>query len=301
MNNIILEAKSISDSIVTLANAVCDEITSHAKNNSHIKSYQNGVYFVEDTFQMKIENFLKGGDILTVQYIMYFGNSKEWYEGFLGKLQNQGNSEADVETNSIRIVSAFINNAPSEDLYETVYHELTHLYQYGIGMERRNDLYNKSINLAKLGERDINACYVGYCSYYSFKHEQDAFVHQFYAYLKRNKKRGDFETIANGFSQYYNINYSYNIVLKYWKNPDMIKAMKYLGYEPKSFIQLIKYRKKRFNTKMHNAYDRYMNETFQVTENNIDFYVNMMHRYIFESYEDALKINWGLESIYDFN
>lgn len=301
MKEILLEKKSVNDSIVKVSNLVCKEIANRAANNEYIKSTQNGVYFAEDTFKIKIENFLKSGDFLTIHYIMYFGDSIEWYKGFLGELQNQGNSEADVETNSIRVVSAFIKNEPSEDLYETVYHELTHLYQYGMGMERKNDLYNKTIYLTKLGETNMDAYYVGLCSYYSFKHEQDAFTHQFYAYLKENNKRGEFETLANGFSQYVYVNYAYNIVLKYKDNSDMVKAMNYLGYSKKSFINLIKYRKKRFNTKILNAYKRYMDESFQITENNFDSYIKRMHHFIFESYENAKEIKWGLESIYDFS
>lgn len=301
MNNIILEKSSINDSIVTLANAVCDEIIKRVENGQKLKSKITYSDFIHGSFQYKIENFLKGGNILTVNYTIYLVENEFEYHILVRDLGDSSNSEADSDTNTIRIVSGFIYGKPSSDLYETIYHELTHMYQYGMGMTRRNDLYDKAQELSNKGENDIDACYVGYCTYYSFKHEQDAFVHQFYAYLTNNGKRDKFEVLSNGFPYYEFINNEFNTVIKYQNKPQMIKAMNYLGYDKKSFIELIKYRKKRFNAKMYNAYKRYIEDSLPVNEHTMDFIARRISKIILENYEKAKEIKWGLESIYNFN
>lgn len=301
MKEILLEKKSINDSIVKVANEVCSEIIRRVNNGQKLKSNITYTDFSQGSFQVKIKNFLKGGDILTINYTIYFVETIESYNILIGNLGENANSEADSDTNTIRIVSGFIAGKPSSDLYQTLYHELTHLYQYGMGMKRRNELYDKANELALKGNNDINSCYVGYCAYYSFKHEQDAYAHQFYAYLKNNGKRDKFEVLCNGFPYYNFINNAFNIVVKYQNNPDMIKAMNYLGYNKKDFIELIKYRKKRFNTKMHNAYLKYMEDSMPLNEHSFDFITKRMSNILYKlSYEEVKNINWGTENIYDF-
>ena len=73
--NIILEYKSISDDVADFAEYVGNAIINDAKNQQKIASEQTYEYFKENTFQIRVRNFLKGGDILTVNYIMYFYNS----------------------------------------------------------------------------------------------------------------------------------------------------------------------------------------------------------------------------------
>ena len=178
--NIILEYKSISDDVADFAEYVGNAIINDAKNQQKIASEQTYEYFKENTFQIRVRNFLKGGDILTVNYIMYFFKSEDFYSGYVQSHGQKFNSEADEETNTIKIVSAFIGVNVADDFYETIYHELEHLYQYGMVMKKRKTLYEKTKELLDRGNNDINGYYVGLCCYFSFKHEQDAFVHQFY-------------------------------------------------------------------------------------------------------------------------
>lgn len=156
MNNIILEKSSINDSIVTLANAVCDEIIKRVENGQKLKSKITYSDFIQGSFQYKIENFLKGGNILTVNYTIYLVENEFEYHILVRDLGDSSNSEADSDTNTIRIVSGFIYGKPSSDLYETIYHELTHMYQYGMGMTRRNDLYDKAQELSNKGDISRN-------------------------------------------------------------------------------------------------------------------------------------------------
>lgn len=142
--------------------------------------------FIENEFQIKIGGYLRNGDTLTVHYIMYCLETQREYYILMLKLGKNANSEADSETNTIKIVSAFIGDGVSEDFYETISHELEHLYQYGKGMKKREGLYDRAVAMAN--SKDDSSKYVGLGCYYSFKHEQDAFVHQFYTFLQKKMR-----------------------------------------------------------------------------------------------------------------
>ena len=296
----LLEYKSISNDVVDLSNYVGNAIINDAQSQEKKASKQTYQYYKENTFQITVKNFLKDGNLLTVNYIMYFFKTEEYYKGYMEALGAKANSEADEETNSIKIVSAFIGNDVADDFYETIYHELEHLYQYGIGMAKRKSLYEKAIELLKRGHNDINGYYVGLCCYFSFKHEQDAFVHQFYAQLKKNGKRDKFENLTKNFQPYQNMKKAYVVLIRHKNEEYIMNAINYLGFSRKKFINLVKYRYKRFEAKMLNAYNRFMEETTVLNENNIDGYINKTSKILNETNNGKDKMIWSIESTYQF-
>lgn len=298
--NIILEYKSISDDVADFAEYVGNAIINDAQNQVRTASEQTYQYFKENTFQIRVRNFLKGGDILTVNYIMYFVETEEGYNILVKGLGQKANSEADEETNTIKIVSAFIGVNVADDFYETIYHELEHLYQYGMGMEKRKTLYEKTKELLDRGNNDINGYYVGLCCYFSFKHEQDAFVHQFYAQLFQNTKNNDFENLIKFYQPYKTMLKAYNVLIKNRNNQSIMNAINYLGYSRSSFIKLVNYRWKRFKRKLLNAYSRFIEETSHLNEHNIDWQIQRMNNILDESDNNGYDVIWGIESIYKF-
>lgn len=206
------EYKSINNDVCELGDFIGHLIINDVLKQKQNVSKQTFRKFVENTIQVKLSKFLKDGDILTVNYIMYFCSSEFDYDLVVNDLGDEANSEADNETNSIKIVSGFINNKVSKDFYETIYHELEHLSQYGLGMKKRVSLYEKMTQLIGNGANDIDTYYVALCCYFCFKHEQDAFVHQFYAQLHNRKKRDKFENMINNFNPYKTIIKSYKII-----------------------------------------------------------------------------------------
>lgn len=296
----LLEYKSISDDVADLAEYVGNAIINDAQNQVKTASEQTYQYFKENTFKIRVKNFLKGGDILTVDYIMYFVETDEGYNILVKGLGQKANSEADEETNTIKIVSAFIGDNVADDFYETIYHELEHLFQYGMGMIKRKTLYEKTKDLLDRGNDDINGYYVGLCCYFSFKHEQDAFVHQFYAQLHQKAKRDYFEELIKNFRPYQTMLKVHDVLLNNQDNIYIMNAINYLGYSRKKFINMVKYRCKRFETKMLNAYNRFMEETAELNEHNIDRHINRMSYIINESNDNGYDVIWGVESIYKF-
>ena len=295
---ILLEYKSISDAVMKLTDIVGKGIINDASKQEMKRSKQTDVNFIENEYQIKISGYLRNNDILTVHYIMYCLETQREYYILLPKLGENANSEADSETNTIKIVSAFIGNDVSTDFYETISHELEHLYQYGKGMKKREGLYDKAV--AMVSNKDDWAKYVGLCCYYSFKHEQDAFVHQFYTFLQKSHKQDSFENYLNEFQPYKMVNYAYDFVINNQDNNNVMKLINELGFSRKKFINLIYYRINRFDTKLYNAYCRYISETEKLCENSVDRIVSRNIRRIEESKKMGYDIEWGLESIYKF-
>lgn len=294
---VIQEYKTINDDVCELGDFIGQLIIKDVHQQTQNVSKQTFRKFVENTIQVKLSNFLKEGDILTVNYIMYFCSSEFDYNLVINGLGEEANSEADNETNTIRIVSGFIGNKVSKDFYETIYHELEHLSQYGLGMQKRVSLYDKMGELLRNCENNLDGYYVGLCCYYCFKHEQDAFVHQFYKQLHNNKQRDKFDKIVKWFGPYQTFLKAYKILIENKNNPQFQKAINYLGFSKRSFFKLMDYRSKRFYTKLKNAYKRYMEETLTLTESNIERYIKRMEKVLTEH---SSTVNWSLETIFCF-
>jgi hypothetical protein len=298
MKKILLEAKSISDAVIKLTNIVGKGIINDASKQKMNRSEQTDVNFIENEYQISVDGYLKRGNVLTVHYIMYCLETQREYYILLPKLGKTANSEADTETNTIKIVSSFIGNDVSEDFYETISHELEHLYQYGKGMKKREDLYDRAV--AMVNKKDKHSKYVGLCCYYSFKHEQDAFVHQFYTFLQKSNKQSSFNDYLNIFQPYQMVNEVYNFVINNQDDNNVMKSINELGFTRKKFINLIYYRINRFDTKLYNAYCRYVTETEKLYENGIDRLVSRIVRRIEEIKKMGYDIECGIESIYNF-
>lgn len=300
IKKILLERKSISDDVIKVSNEVGKKILNDAVKQPPKISKDYMVKFVEGSFKLKIDNFLKGYNILNIEYLMYFVETKEIYDILNTNLKQNANSEADEETNTIKIVAGFINGAPSYDFYETIYHEVEHLYQYGMGMKKRKDLYKRVRDLIDRGENDINGYYVGLCCYYTFKHEQDAFVHQFYSSFKQNNENVSLNQALNSFSPYKNFDKAYGILVNYQDNPKIMKAINYLGYTRKKFIDLVYYRFKRFENKLRNAYKRHLCDVNEKRGINIDKQIRRVNMWLDECKKYGSEVEWTYESIYNF-
>ena len=298
MKKIIIESNSVSDAVVKLTDIVGNGIISDASKQRIKRSEQTDVNFIENKFQIKVGGYLRNGNILTVHYIMYCLETQREYNILLPKLGNNANSEADSETNTIKIVSSFIKDGVSEDFYETISHELEHLYQYGKGIKKREGLYDRAVAL--VNREDKLSKYVGICCYYSFKHEQDAFVHQFYTFLHNSKEHKSLDYFLSKFQPYQMASIAYDFVIDNQNNSNVMKLINKLGFSRKKFINLIYYRINRFDTKLYNAYCRYMKETQRLVENGIDRLASRMIRRIEESKKIGYDIELSLESIYKF-
>lgn len=253
------EKLSISDVVKNYAEDISNKIEDKAinlfNNNQIYYSPVTHTCYVCGKFNYSTLGFVndKMPTSLTVEFIIYDVNSIEEYNKLVYNEKNEFlNSESDYKSAYIKIVSAYINNELITNFYENVYHEVEHIYQYAQGMQKKVDLYDAVIKLNQSSDNDNRN--IGYSLYFTFKHEQDAMTHQFYALLKEyDFNINDFELFLNKYSEYKNA----ISALKQVKLINKIKLKSILneiGLSIVDYNKRIHYSYKRFKQKLYNAF-----------------------------------------------
>lgn len=262
------EYKNVSTEVYEFSEQLYDMILDNSDNTQMKKSRINGFLYIENNFVADIASckkwIFKNIDKLSVRYVLYVAETTKEYNYIMQNVDFEANSESDYNKRTITIVSGFINGYIASDFLGTICHEVNHLFEYDNGREKRVDLYDKVREL--LSKNDTEANIVGNAIYYSFQHEIDAFVHEFYGFLQQEKPNHlTFEELVN-YSEYNNANYAYKNFLSRKDNPNIIKWINYLGYSRRDYIKRIKYGLQRLYRKIKNAYLRYRLENRVMTE-----------------------------------
>lgn len=303
---ILTEVKSINDNIVNLSDLIADKILKQAPLKQMKISKITGAFFVEGEFVQELYGEIKNIDKLTIHYILYnfdnIGEYNQWLRTVsINSEPKEYNSYADYEGKYMQVVSAYIKDKILNDFGENILHEITHLYQYGMGMQKRINLYDIAVEMC--GYENTIAQSVGRTVYYTFKHEQDAMVHQFYGHLLQTKTNKDFEEICEE-SEYSNaLNYLHIV------NQNKEEARKYIketGLTYEQWNKRVYFGYKRFKQKLYNAYILYTqqkNSGFSIKNESKTFEINLINQVYFdkmiqEAREKYGKIEFGIETIY---
>lgn len=300
----IKEESSVSRDVKFLGNVIGKKIFKDSMSINQKLSNVKEIPYLENTFSLNINDLYEGKnnpfniDELTISYIIYNCDSERDY---FEKVYKYGNaSESSFEKKSMLIVSAMIEGNMVHSFIEEIYHELTHLLQYGMGMEKKVDLYDIVVQelknpLDKVTEAIFRLVYM------TFKHEQDAFVHQFYARLRTSKDKRPFEDILQeteyGYCKKLRVTYFYG---KKYENDVVNQSLDKLGMNCEKFEKRINYGITRFKNKLKNAYDKYLiDSTSQniTTELSSKFYRHKEQ--ILETYKKRYKnLTYDDELIY---
>lgn len=295
------EYKNISDDVYQFSVDLYHKILNDADIRQMQKSRVNGFLFVQNTLLLNNTNvkwIFNNIDSLKVNYILYVSETTKEYNYIMQNIDADANSESDYDNKSITIVSGYIDDYISPDFLSNICHEVNHLYEYDNGRKKRVDLYDKVRELIAMKNND--AYIVGNAFYYSFQHEIDAFVHQFYGFLKQEKPNHlDFEQLLN-YSEYMNALSAYKFVYNKRNDKKVMNWINYLGYDRKSYFKRLKYGLKKLFTKIKNAYLRYKLENRQMTEGAIHRLQKNEKIRLEECKKYNQDITWGLEIIYNF-
>lgn len=295
------EYKNISDNVYRFAVEIYNKILNDADIQQMQKSRVNGFLFVQNTLFLNNSNvkwIFNNIDSLKVTYILYVSETTKEYNYIMQNIDADANSESDYDNKSITIVSGYIDDYIAPDFLSNICHEVNHLYEYDNGREKRVDLYDKVRELIAMKNND--AYIVGNAFYYSFQHEIDAFVHQFYGFLKQEKPNHlNFEQLLN-YSEYINALSAYKFVYNKRNDKKVMNWINYLGYDRKSYFKRLKYGLKKLFIKIKNAYLRYKLENRQMTEGTIHRLQNNEKIRLEECKKYNQDITWGLEIIYIF-
>lgn len=279
---LITERHSVSDKVKTLSDFIFDKIKEDLPNREMCRSIFDGIKVKEGSIVCDLFEIGPQFDNVQLHYTIYFPKDDIDIRLLNEKYLPQLNSSYDNETNELVIVTWIYKGEFAYDAESSVYHELTHLYQYRMGMEKRVSLYDAVIELQNNKKIPSYARYVGLAIYYTFPHEQDAFTHQYYALLKDG-----YDIKPTEFGYFKRFKDIYEILLDYQDNGFVLDAIKSLGFSISSFFQRLDYSLKRFQKKLTNACTlNYYEEKEEQISETVKFETDLKRRHRFYESND---------------
>lgn len=247
------EEHSISSEVMDIVGKIIKKIKGNIDINKKCKiSKLHRQRFYEGTVKEWLSSVSDDRTQIRINYtIYYFDYLTQNDVDFLNRIGMD--CEADHTTNTITIVSYMIGDSISNDLNESLSHEVLHLYQYHMGFCHDEKKYDEIVDLAQHGseiEREI-----GMALYYSYSHEQDAYTHQFYSFLMHQKPFSDAETCINNYFYYNNFKKCIAKVLQ--RGRKIENELKNFGYTYDSFRNYTNKQLNRFHRKLHHAFEKY--------------------------------------------
>ena len=173
------EWKSVSDEVVSISKGIYGKIVSDSENSETQLGRLTRI-------PMKRGQFLyNGGPVvgdLDIRYTLFLVDNDMQYE----KLVETGalNCRSDADTGMVEINGYAYLGQCDNALLSHIAHEVNHLYQYGKGFQKNEELYNTVVTVLTDAGVSENEKVPSYIIYYTFKHEVDSFSAQFYQQLE---------------------------------------------------------------------------------------------------------------------
>lgn len=181
---IIKEELSVSDTVLKITDEIYHQILNRLKSGKFFISKQRNVLIKKGIFDYQSAGKLKNIPYLKVKYVVYHFNNEQERKNAVEYDHFIINSSADYKNKTINLYLSMINNQPGPDFKSDIQHEVNHIFQYDNGQQKNEDFYSRIIDLSKTGNKLDKI--IARAMYYTFSTEQDSFVSQYYAYLKRN-------------------------------------------------------------------------------------------------------------------
>lgn len=295
-NEIVNEEKSISSTVkeesLKLYNVVVEDFFNVFNKGRKYQSKANNQVFATNTIKYGIEKIAPEIGVIDVEYYVYICDTHEEYRN-LFNLNLNLNCGFDYDDKKMILVGFYVENKLYRDLKSSIFHEMAHLYQYSKGMEKRVSLYNKCLEFVE--SENPSKYVVGFLTYYTFPHEQDAMAHQFYSELMDKKPTEHFDECILKYSEYRNVAQPINYLKRHWK--ETFPFVKELGFEPAKWKKRLHFSLKRMVKKFSNAYTKYRMDYKYPGENILNEMNAFFNRYI-DNEKKYPSIKIGLESFY---
>lgn len=181
---IVKEELSVSDTVVKITNEIYTQLLNKLSVGKSFISKERNVVIKKGIFDYQTTGKLKNTSFIKVKYVVYYFTNEQEHQAYLKYGYFRMNSSADYENKTINLYLSMINNQPGPDFKSDIQHEVNHIFQYDNGQQKDEDFYKRIIELNKSGNKLDKI--IARALYYTFPTEQDCFVSQYYAYLKRN-------------------------------------------------------------------------------------------------------------------
>lgn len=181
---IVKEELSVSDTVVKITNEIYTQLLNKLSIGKSFISKERNVIIKKGIFDYQTAGKLKNTSFIKVKYVVYYFNDEQEHQAYMKYGYFRMNSSADYENKVINLYLSMVDNKPTIDFKSDIQHEVNHIFQYDNGQQKDEDFYKKIIDLNKSKVKMDRI--IARALYYIFPTEQDSFVSQYYAYLKRN-------------------------------------------------------------------------------------------------------------------
>lgn len=305
---------SVSDENRQLSKFIMDKIMENMRSqpyeNKRISENYNTKY-VSNTFELVLPPYKEVAyKKITIKYLIYETESEEESNFMFHKLRINGNCSWSEDTSTMTIITTVINGEPSSDFLESVIHETNHLFEYSLGMKKNEKLYEK---MAQIIEKSKNEkqYYIALALYYTFKHERNSFVQQFYQFLLTKKTLDeDFWELIFEFKPWEYFHKAVDNAYLYRNKEEAIKTIEFLGFNDESYYRRLDNAYDRFYRKLANVYFRRKTELDRenlkgesIIRHSIYKTMTQIELSEGKTYEEKLKnlIPYGTEFFYEIN
>ena len=278
----IFESLSISEIVGKMTNDLARQLINKVDSQKHFIAKDKNVLIKKGILNFDCRQYLKHLGNLQVIYCIYFLKNDSEYE-FYDK-NGYLNCSSDYENSNIKLSLAYVNEQPKE-FTQPIRHELKHIYQYDCGAKKNVNFYETVVDRYRNGEQWEKI--VAWALYLSFKTEQDAFISQFYEYLKNNNITKDKIPKDNN-NPYYRFDKAFSNVEYLTIDEEMLK--KSFGISISQLYSILNSADERLFKKMTNVWVKYISEN-KIRKPNVsemNFIMECYHRGIHEEADDLI-------------
>lgn len=278
------EELSVSNIVTNMCNEVAAQLVDKVKNDNAKIVQDKAMLMYKGIMNYDCSRYLKTIKNLNVIYVIYLLKNEEEFQ--LMDRNGFFNSSADYNNRNIKVSLAYTNGHPCKEFKSIIRHELKHIYEYDCGMQKNENFYNRVIFNYKHGlqwERTV-----AWALYLSFKTEQDAFLEQYYEYLKTDRHY-TIDPMEDPQNPYCKFDDAFNEVTYIQINNEKLKAS--FGITKKQLYYILNSAEERLFKKMNHIWQKYNNDVAfdngSINPNAASFMLECFNRGIEEIETDA--------------
>lgn len=279
---IISESLSVSEVVDKMTKDLTTQLINKIDKQKYYIAKSKNAIIKKGIMNFDCSEYLTHLDNLQVIYCVYYLKSDSEYSVYVDN--GWLNCSADYERGNIKLALACVDGQP-KDFKVSIAHEVKHIYQYDCGAKKNENFYDTVKDKYQNGE--LWEKIIAWALYLSFKTEQDAFLSQYYAYLKTyNVSKDKLKKDQN--NPYYQFDIAFDAVDNLNINDEKLKES--FGININQLYSILNAADERLYKKMSNVWTRYINENSikKPYATQMNFLIECYNRNIHEKENDLI-------------
>lgn len=279
----IFENLSVSETVGRMTKELTKQLISKVDKQKYYISKDKNVLVKKGIMNFDCREYLQHLSNLQVIYCVYYLKNDVEYEFY--DRNGMLNCSADYENGNVKLSLAYVQEQP-KDFKVSIRHELKHIYQYDCGAKKNVNFYKTVVDRYNNGEQWEKI--VAWALYLSFKTEQDAFISQYYEYLKNNHiSKNNLQKYDNN-NPYYRFNQAFENVDNIDIEEESLRQS--FGINLTQLYSILNSADERLYKKMTNVLAKYVDEKKikQPNAAEMNFLMECYHRGIHEETYDLI-------------